>query len=336
MEGFIRGLNRLVKLMSSKSNVHVNVQQPQTQKQQVRLNAGLGNIKLSGIKVKLAVMSGKGGVGKSLVTASLATGFALRGLKVGILDADIYGPTIPKLFGLVGSPLYYDDKRDLIIPANGPLNIKIVSIDFLLPSEDTAVIWRGSLVTRAIEDFLSKVDWGNLDVMLIDLPPGTGDAPLTVAQALSGQLTGSIVVSAPGDVSGRIVKKAIDFSRKVKVPVIGVIENMCCFTCPDTGKTYYIFGEPEGKRIAEAANVPFLGEIPLDPRISEANNQGIPFLLKYPDIEASKRVLAVVDELIDRLKDKLTEQVAKREIRLMKLPGEEEEESDEKDRTSSS
>jgi len=107
-------LNRLVKLMSSKSNVHVNVQQSQTQKQQVRLNAGLGNIKLSGIKVKLAVMSGKGGVGKSLVTASLATGFALRGLKVGILDADIYGPTIPKLFGLVGSPLYYDDKRDLI------------------------------------------------------------------------------------------------------------------------------------------------------------------------------------------------------------------------------
>jgi len=138
-------LNRLVKLMSSKSNVHVNVQQSQTQKQQVRLNAGLGNIKLSGIKVKLAVMSGKGGVGKSLVTASLATGFALRGLKVGILDADIYGPTIPKLFGLVGSPLYYDDKRDLIIPANGPLNIKIVSIDFLLPSEDTAVIWRGVL-----------------------------------------------------------------------------------------------------------------------------------------------------------------------------------------------
>jgi len=133
-----------------------------------------------------------------------------------------------------------------------------------------------------------------------------------------------------------LLKEPLTSLRKVKVPVIGVIENMCCFTCPDTGKTYYIFGEPEGKRIAEAANVPFLGEIPLDPRISEANNQGIPFLLKYPDIEASKRVLAVVDELIGRLKDKLTGQAVKREIRLMKLPGEEEEESGEENRTSSS
>ncbi|MGC8569696.1 Mrp/NBP35 family ATP-binding protein [Caldivirga sp.] len=306
--------------MSNKSNINVKVQQPQ--KQQIKLGFGAGNVKL-----KFAVMSGKGGVGKSLVTASLAVGFALRGLKVGILDADIYGPTIPKLLGLVGSPLYYDDKRDLIIPATGPLNIKVVSIDFLLPSEDSAVIWRGALVTKAIEDFLSKVDWGDLDVMMIDLPPGTGDAPLTIAQALSGQLTGSIIVSAPGDVSGRIVKKAIDFSRKVKVPVIGVIENMCCFTCPDTGKTYYVFGEPEGKRIAEEANVPFLGEIPLDPRISEANNTGTPFLLKYPDIEASKNLMVIIDSLIGRFKGELSKQ-AKREIRLMKLPGEEESSSE--------
>lgn len=313
--------------VSNKPNINVNVRKDQGQ--QVR--PVFSSIKLTGlsnIKVKLAVMSGKGGVGKSLVTASLAVGFALRGLKVGVLDADIYGPTIPKLLGLVGTQLYYDDKRDMIIPAVGPLNIKVVSIDFLLPSEDTAVIWRGALVTRAIEDFLSKVDWGDLDVMVIDLPPGTGDAPLTVAQALSGQLTGSIIVSAPGDVSGRIVRKAIDFSRKVKVPVIGVIENMCCFICPDTGKVYYLFGEPEGKRIAESANVPFLGEIPLDPRVSEANNAGTPFLLKYPDIEASRRVMAIVDEVMSRLKDKLSGQGAKREIKLMRLPGEDEPEGE--------
>lgn len=300
-------------------NVHVNVHGAQAQLQQIKLGSPLSKVKLT-----LAVMSGKGGVGKSFVTASLAIGFAIRGFRVGVLDADVYGPTMPKLLGLVGSQVGYDEKRDIIIPAVGPMGIKLVSIEFLLPSEDTAVIWRGPLITRAIQDFLSKVDWGDLDVMLIDLPPGTGDAPLTIAQSLSGQLTGSIIVSAPGDVSGRIVRKAIDFSRKVKVKVVGIIENMCCFKCPETGKVYYLFGEPEGRRLAQEYGVPFLGEIPLDPLISEANNAGTPVLLKYPDSEVSKAILSIVDSLVSRFKDVLSEQKAKKEIRLMKLPGEEE------------
>ncbi len=263
---------------------------------------------------------------------SLAVGFALRGLKVGVLDADIYGPTIPKLLGLTNTSLYLDDKRQVIIPpAVGPLGIKVVSMDFLLPSEDTAVVWRGALVAKAVDDFLSNVDWGGeLDALLIDLPPGTGDAPLTMAQMLSDQMTGSVIVTIPpSDVSMRIVKKSIDFSKKLKIPIIGIVENMCCFTCPESGKTYNIFGRGGigGEEMAKQEGLQFLGRIPMDPRISEANDAGgVPFLLKYPDIEAAQRVLEIVDKILEENKDKLSGQQRKT-LSLMKLPGEEEDQS---------
>ncbi len=212
---------------------------------------------MKSIKTKFAIMSGKGGVGKSFVTASLALGFAMRGYRVGVLDADVYGPTIPKLLGLVGANLYLSEDEK-IIPAEGPFGIKVVSMDFLLPTDDTAVIWRGPLVDRAIKDFLGNVRWGELDALFIDLPPGTGDAPLTIAQALANEMTGSIIVTAPSDVSKRIVQKAIDFSRKVKIPITGVIENMCCFYCPESGKTYYIFGKLIGKEMADKYGIPYL------------------------------------------------------------------------------
>lgn len=304
--------------------VHVNVQNQQGK------SAAPSAIKLSKtdslkkVKLKIAVMSGKGGVGKSFVTMSLAVGFALRGLKVGILDADIYGPTIPKLLGLTNTSLYLDDKRQVIIPAVGPLGIKVVSMDFLLPSEETAVVWRGALVAKAVDDFLSNVDWGELDVLLIDLPPGTGDAPLTMAQMLSDQMTGSIIVTIPSDVSLRIVKKSIDFSKKLKIPIIGIVENMCCFTCPESGKSYNIFGKNIGEDMAKQEGLKFLGRIPMDPRISESNDAGVPFLLKYPDIEATQSVMNIVNEVLEMNKDKLSGQ-QKKTLSLMKLPGEEEE-----------
>lgn len=283
------------------------------------------------IKTKFAIMSGKGGVGKSFVTASLALGFAMRGYKVGVLDADVYGPTIPKLLGLVGANLYLSEDEK-IIPAEGPFGIKVVSMDFLLPTEDTAVIWRGALVDRAIRDFLSSVLWGELDVLFIDLPPGTGDAPLTIAQALANELTGSIIVTAPSDVSKRIVQKALDFSRKVKVSITGVIENMCCFYCPESSKTYYIFGRLIGKEMADKYGVPYLGMIPLDPRIGESNDQGEPFLMKYSTTETAKAIMSIVDTIIAMYKDKLEASVTtapKKQIKsLMKLPGEEEDENE--------
>ena len=227
---------------------------------------------------------------------------------VGILDADLYGPTIPKLFGISGSSMYLDTRTEKILPVVTVMGIKVVSMDFLLPSEETALIWRGPLVTAAIRDFLAHVLWGELDVLLVDLPPGTGDAPLTIAQLIADKITGSIIVTIPSEVSKRIVRKAIDFSRKLNIPIVGLIENMAYFICPKCGEVYHIFGKDIGKKLAEEEGIPFLGEIPLDPRISQTCDEGIPFPLKYPDSETTSKILAIVDNIISRIKHQLLKQ----------------------------
>ncbi|MEM3835697.1 Mrp/NBP35 family ATP-binding protein [Pyrobaculum sp.] len=288
---------------------------------------------LKDVKLKLVTISGKGGVGKSLVTASIAVGFAMRGYKVGILDGDVYGPTIPKMLGVSDSTLYVDQKTGKIIPVVGPLGIKVVSIEFALPSDDTAVIWRAPLVNQALRDFIAQVEWGSLDVLVVDLPPGTGDAPLTIAQSLQGGLDGSVIVTIPTEISRRIVLKSIDFSRKLNIRVAGVVENMCCFKCPDNGKVYYIFGRDAGKKIAEAAGVPFLGGIPIDPQFSQHLDTGRLHEFLAKDSETAKAVLSIVNALEEMYKDKLSQQTQPKEekpkrISLLKLPGEEEEEGE--------
>lgn len=284
---------------------------------------------LKGVKLKLITISGKGGVGKSFVTTSLALGFAMRGYKVGILDGDVYGPTVPKMLGVSNSMLYVDEKSGKIIPVTGPLGIKVVSIEFALPSDDTAVIWRAPLVNQALRDFIAQVDWGSLDVLVVDLPPGTGDAPLTIAQSLQGGLDGSVVVTIPTDISRRIVLKAIDFSRKLNIKVAGVVENMCCFKCPDNGKLYYIFGKDAGRKIAESSGVPFLGGIPIDPDLSQYLDSGRLHEFLASENETAKAILEVVNKLIEMYKDKLQQPIEAekkpRRISLLKLPGEEEE-----------
>lgn len=277
---------------------------------------------LDKVKLKLMVVSGKGGVGKSFVTSSIALGMALRGLRVGILDGDVYGPTIPKMLGLSGMGLQTDE-AGRIYPVVGPLGVKVVSIEFALPSDETAVIWRAPLVNRALEEFLGSVEWGELDALVIDLPPGTGDAPLTIAQKLQNDLDGTIVVTIPSEISRRIVLKSIDFSAKLNVPVAGIVENMCCFYCPDSGKTYYVLGRGAGERIAAEKGVRFLGSIPLDPRISESNDRGEPYLLKHGDGETAKHIMAIVDRLIELYRDKLSGGRREGDRRLLKLPGEE-------------
>lgn len=285
---------------------------------------------LKGVKLKLVTISGKGGVGKSLVTTSLAVGFAMRGYRVGILDGDVYGPTVPKMLGLSDAVLRVDEKSGKILPVNGPLGIKVVSIEFALPGDDTAVIWRAPLVNQALRDFISQVDWGDLDVLVVDLPPGTGDAPLTIAQSLQGGLDGSVIVTIPTDISRRIVLKSIDFSRRLNIRVAGVVENMCCFKCPDSGKTYYIFGRDTGRKIAEDAGVPFLGKIPIDPEFSQYLDSGRLHEFLAKDSETTREIFTIVDKLIEIYKDKLTQSIENKEekpkrLSLIKLPGEEEE-----------
>lgn len=262
---------------------------------------------LEGVKLKLMVISGKGGVGKSFVSASLALGFALRGYKSGVLDADVYGPTIPKMLGISAESLRVDEEGKRIIPAIGPAGVRAVSIDFLLPSDEVAVIWRAPLMSQVIMEFLSSVDWGSIDVLVIDLPPGTGDAPLTIAQQLKNSIDGAILVTIPSEISRRIVVKCIDFARKLNIPIAGIVENMCCFYCPDTGKPHYIFGRGIGEKMAREYNVEFLGGIPLDPRVSEANDAGEPPLLKYPTSKTSEAIMSIVDRLIEKYKERLNE-----------------------------
>jgi len=255
------------------------------------------------IKHKIAIISGKGGVGKSTVTVNLAVAFAVHGHanRVGILDADIHGPSVPKILGLTGQRLQAGPPG--IFPVLGSLGIKVVSMDFLLPDENAPVIWRGPLKMTAIRQFLSDIIWGELDILLIDLPPGTGDEPLSVAQFLP-ELDGVIIVTIPSEVSQMVVKKAVTFARRLGMPIIGVIENMSGFVCPNCGMKVEIFQSGGGTKIAEELAVPFLGSIPIDQKISEASDKGTPFIVEYGDSPASKAFMGIVKKVEAFLKNK--------------------------------
>jgi ATP-binding protein involved in chromosome partitioning len=240
------------------------------QEQRLKLN-------LSKIKYKIAVMSGKGGVGKSTVTANLAMAFAMNGHKgkVGVLDADIHGPCIPKMLGLKRQTLK-SGPDGALFPVTSSLGIKVASVDFLLPNDESPVIWRGPLKMRLIQQFLSDIMWGNLDYLFIDLPPGTGDEPLSIVQLIP-ELDGAVIVTMPSEVSEAVVKKSISFAKQANVPIIGVVENMSGFVCPDCGAKIDIFKAGAGRRIAQDPSVPFLGTIPIDPQICNDSDNGVSF-----------------------------------------------------------
>jgi len=217
----------------------------------------------------LAVLSGKGGVGKSLVSALLGLAFRETGQRVGILDADITGPSIPKIFGLKERP----KAGPLgLIPVESRKGIKIMSINLLLPEEDEAVIWRGPLISAAIKQFWGDVFWGELDWLIIDLPPGTSDASLTVMQTLP--IWGIVLVTTPQDLAEMVVRKAAKMALKMKAPLLGLVENMSYFVCPDSGRAYEIFGPSRGEEMANRLGVPFLGRLPLNPKIASLSDAG--------------------------------------------------------------
>lgn len=259
--------------------------------------------RMSKIKHKIAVISGKGGVGKSTVTVNLAMAFATHGYvnSVGILDADITGPCIPMILGVKGQKLQGSPLG--ILPATGPLGMKVVSMDFLLPSDETPVIWRGPLKMRAIQQFLSDIVWGELDFLLIDLPPGTGDEPLSVMQLLP-EMDGVVIVTIPSEVSQIVVKKAVTFAKQLNIPVIGIIENMSGFVCPKCGEQVDIFRAGGGEKIAEDLSVPYLGKIPIDPEICRDSDKGSPFIIEHPNSPASKAFMNIVKEVEEFLKKK--------------------------------
>ena len=256
--------------------------------------------RMSKIKHKIAVISGKGGVGKSTVTVNLAAAFAKSGYSVGILDADIHGPSVPRLMGLSGQQVKLGPPG--VFPVIGPLGIRVISIDFFLP-EEIPTIWRGPLKMGAIRQFLQEIVWGDLDVLFIDLPPGTGDEPLTIAQFLP-EMDGVIVVTMPSELSSAIVKKAITFALRLNMPIIGVIENMSGFVCPHCGTKTEIFQSGGGQKMAEESGVAFLGNIPIDPKVGADADQGKPFMIAHEDSSAAKAFVGIVEKVKSYLKQR--------------------------------
>ncbi len=223
----------------------------------------------SSIRKVIGVVSGKGGVGKSMVTGLLAARMAQAGYHVGILDADITGPSIPKMFGVGGSAM---SDGEFLYPAETPGGLKIMSVNLLLETPETPVIWRGPVIAGAVQQFWTDVVWGDLDYLFIDMPPGTGDVPLTVFQSIP--VDGVVIVTSPQDLVSMIVKKAYHMAQQMGIPVLGLVENMSYVACPDCGKKIFVFGESRVAQVAEELGVPLLAQMPLDPQLAALADAG--------------------------------------------------------------
>lgn len=235
--------------------------------------------RLCRIKHKIVVLSGKGGVGKSTVAVNLAMGLHLAGKKVGLLDVDIHGPSVPTMLGLEKSQVMEGNGELVPVDLNG---MKVISLGFFLKEQDEAVIWRGPMKTGVITQFIRDVAWGDLDYLIVDSPPGTGDEPLSVCQTLEGA-DGAVIVTTPQKVAAVDVRKSINFCHQLKLPVLGVIENMNGFVCPKCGELTAVFQSGGGKLMADDMGVPFIGSVPIDPQIAEAGDSGVAFLQRYSE-----------------------------------------------------
>lgn len=246
---------------------------------------------LSLIKNKIIVMSGKGGVGKSSVAVNLAVSLAKRGFKTGLMDVDLHGPSVPKMTGLTDS--VYVDNAGKILPLEYSENLKVISIESALDDIESAVIWRGPMKTSAINQFLSDVEWGELDYLVIDAPPGTGDEPLTVVQTIKD--VKALIVTTPQDVALRDVRKSIDFCNKLNIKIVGILENMSAFVCPGCGLETAIFKKHGGNKIAEELKLKLLGNIPIMPEIVDYSDNGI------PSVEKSEKLLNIFNKVITNI-----------------------------------
>ena len=250
---------------------------------------------LPGVKQVVAIASGKGGVGKSTLSANLAVALAARGLRVGLLDADVYGPSQPRMLGVSGRPS--SPGNGIILPLRNH-GVTVMSLGFMVEEEE-AIVWRGPMLMGALQQMLAQVQWGALDVLLVDLPPGTGDVQMTLCQKT--QVAGAVVVSTPQDIALIDAKKGIDMFQRMETPILGIVENMAGFTCDGCGKTHYPFGHGGARAEAERLGVPFLGEVPLHLHIREAGDTGAPIVSARPESSEAAGFWSVADALIETL-----------------------------------
>lgn len=247
------------------------------------------------VKDVVLVMSGKGGVGKSTVAANLALALARSGKKVGLLDADMYGPSVPTMFGITGRPLSNGTR----IQPLARFGVKLMSIGFLLDDEKSAVVWRGPMLHGALLQFLKDVDWGELDFLLLDLPPGTGDIALTLSQRLRS--SGAVIVTTPQEVALQDVYKSVSMAQKVGIPILGIVENQSYFVCDGCKKRHEIFGRGGGEKVAAFADAPLLGQVPVEVAVREWGDAGTPIVEASPGSESAKALMGIAERLAGRL-----------------------------------
>lgn len=262
----------------------------ETIQEETKLQNALGQIKHI-----IIVMSGKGGVGKSTVSSNLAATLSMQGNQVGIMDVDITGPNIPKMFGVEKEPIRAEN--DMLIPVMVPPSLKIMSMAFLLPSPDSPVMWRGPVKMGAIKQFIEDVNWGYLDYLIIDMPPGTGDEALSIVQLIP-KADGMVIVTTPQEVALLDSRKSLRFGAETNIPIIGIVENMSGFVCPCCGEVTNIFKSGGGEQAAKELNVQFLGKVPIEPAVADAGDSGMPVVLKYPDSASAKAFESIIDKIV--------------------------------------
>lgn len=269
----------------------IGIHDPEAEKQQQEKNL---KETLSRIRYKFLVMSGKGGVGKTSVSVNLGIALGNRGFKVGIMDVDLHGPDVPRMLGLKGMATP-NEQQDKLAPMPYSENVSAISIECLMPNKDDPVIWRGPLKHSAISQFITDVDWGDLDFLIIDSPPGTGDEPLSVAQTIADAKP--IIVTTPQEVALSDVRKSINFCKKINRPLFGLIENMSGYVCPHCNKAVDLFGTGGGEKTATEFGINFLGRIPFDPNLVKAGDAGDSYQEKYADTPAAQAFAAIADKL---------------------------------------
>jgi ATP-binding protein involved in chromosome partitioning len=271
----------------------------------VSTRGGFGRQSIPGVRNILAVGAGKGGVGKTTTSVNLAVALAQKGAQVGLLDGDVYGPNIPQMLGLSGAPEVVGENR--ILPPEA-LGIKVISMGMLVPP-DQPIIWRGPMLHGAIQQFMREVEWGELDYLVVDLPPGTGDVALSMAQSVP--MAGAVVVTTPQGVAVSDVRKAVGMFRQLNIPVLGVIENMSTFVCPHCSEATEIFGSGGGAQMSRDLDIPFLGDVPIDTRVRSGGDEGRPIVSAAPDAPAAKAFIS--------LSGKVAAQISIQNTRVLKV-----------------